>query len=90
MEHEIKKPKEKSKNKLSRSLRQRLPLSWKILGSLGLPDYFAKPVFGPIVTSPSPSSSPIDPDRKASQKLISLITSIPLCVVKFEFFEDFS
>jgi hypothetical protein len=61
---------------------------------LDLPDHFSKPLFHPIVTSPSPSpsqsSSPIDTDRKASQKLISLITSTLLSVVKFEFFEDLS
>jgi hypothetical protein len=37
---------------------------------------------------PSQSSFPIDTDRRASQKLISLITSALLSVVKFEFFED--
>jgi hypothetical protein len=43
-----------------------------------------------ILSSLPPSSSPIGTDRKASQKLISLITSTPLSVVKFEFFEDVS
>jgi hypothetical protein len=41
-----------------------------------------------VLSSLPPSSSPIDIDRKPFQKLISLITSTLLSVVKFQFFED--
>jgi hypothetical protein len=42
---------------------QGLPLSWKILGFLVLPDHFSKMLFHPIVT-PSISISIFIPDRR--------------------------
>jgi hypothetical protein len=57
---------------------------------LDLPATFRNRYFILSSLPPSPSSSPIDTDRKTSQKLISLITSTLLSVVEFEFFEDLS